>query len=276
MLFRQLFDKETSTFTYLIADSETREALLVDPVLEQVDRDLQLLQELELTLRYCLETHIHADHITGAGKLRQATQCLSIVPFGTVATCADYFLKDGEILQLGSIWIEAIATPGHTDSHLTYRINRDRVLTGDTLLIRGCGRTDFQGGDAGMLYDSVTQRLFALPATTQVYPGHDYRGYTVSTIGEEKRWNARFVEHRSTFMPTLRSRHDFIELMKNLKLANPQKMMEAIPANQNCGSREKLSLSSTLRRIQFMTRQTRVLSLETEVPPWIEQLDYQI
>lgn len=245
-MFHQLFDKETSTYTYLIADSETREALLVDPVLEQVDRDLQLLQELKLTLRYCLETHIHADHITGAGELRKATQCLSIVPLGAAAPCADYYIKDGDILQIGLIRIEAIATPGHTDSHLAYRVNGDRVLTGDALLIRGCGRTDFQSGDPGMLYDSVTQRLFVLPEETRVYPGHDYQGCTVSTIGEEKQWNLRFVQRSSTFASALRSREDFIQVMKSLKLANPKKMLEAIPANQNCGyAQEKQSCSST-------------------------------
>jgi glyoxylase-like metal-dependent hydrolase (beta-lactamase superfamily II) len=205
-----------------------------------------LLQELKLTLRYCLETHIHADHITGAGELRKATQCLNLVPWGAAAPCADHYIKDGEILQLGLKWIEAIATPGHTDSHLAYRINGDRVLTGDALLIRGCGRTDFQSGDAGMLYDSVTQRLFVLPDETRVYPGHDYRGYTVSTIGEEKQWNLRFVQRNSTFTSALRSRDDFIQVMKSLKLADPKKMLEAIPANQNCGyAQEKQSRPST-------------------------------
>ncbi len=227
MIFRQLFDRESSTYTYLIADRETKTAILVDPVLEQIDRDFQLLKELELTLLYCLETHIHADHVTSTGKLREATECLGIVPLGAMAACADRYIADGEILQLGSIAIAAIATPGHTDSHVAYRVNTDRVLTGDALFVRGCGRTDFQGGDAGALYDSVTQRLFALADETLVYPGHDYQGLTVSTIGEEQRWNPRFAG---------RSRDSFIELMGNLKLANPKKMMEAVPANQNCGN----------------------------------------
>lgn len=234
MLFRQLFDRESSTYTYLIADPLHKTAVLVDPVLEQVERDLQLLKELKLTLRYCLETHIHADHITGTGKLRAVTGCLSVVPAGAKVVGADRFIADGEILQLGAISIEAIATPGHTDSHVAYRINgvseaapkELQVLTGDALFIRGCGRTNFQGGDAGTLYDSVTQRLFTLPEETLVYPGHDYRGCTVSTIGEEKRWNPRFVG---------RDRYSFIELMTSLKLENPKKMMEAVPANQNCG-----------------------------------------
>ena len=226
MLFRQLFDTETYTYTYLIADRGTGDAALVDPVLEQVDRDLKLIEELGLVLRYGLETHIHADHITGTGKLRELTGCQGIVPDNANVACADRHIKDGEILQLGTIEIEAIATPGHTDSHLAYLVNGDRVLTGDALFIRGCGRTDFQGGDAGILYDAVTQRLFTLPEETFVYPGHDYRGQTMSAIGEEKQFNPRFVG---------RDRDDFITFMKDLNLANPKKMMEAVPANKHCG-----------------------------------------
>ncbi|MGK7928921.1 MAG: MBL fold metallo-hydrolase [Spirulina sp.] len=226
MLFRQLFDSETRTYTYLIADRGTGEAVLVDSVLEQVDRDLKLIRELNLVLRYCLETHIHADHITGTGKLRELTGCLGIVPENARAACADRQIKDGEILQLGGIEIEAIATPGHTDSHMAYLVNGDRVLTGDALFIRGCGRTDFQSGDAGTLYDAVTQRLFTLPEDTLVYPGHDYRGHTLSAIGEEKHLNPRFVG---------RDRNNFIAFMNNLNLPDPKKMMEAVPANERCG-----------------------------------------
>ncbi|KOP23010.1 Zn-dependent hydrolase [Hapalosiphon sp. MRB220] len=227
MLFRQLFDPETSTCTYLIADLETKTAILVDPVLERVERDRQLLNELGLTLKYCLETHIHADHITGTAKLRQATHCLGIVPEKAQAVCADRFIKDGEVLKLGSLKVEVIATPGHTDCHMVYLVNGTHLLTGDALLIRGCGRTDFQSGNAGMMYDSITQRLFTLPDETLVYPGHDYRGNTVSTIGEEKHCNPRLVG---------RNRHEFIELMANLNLPNPKKIMEAVPANQRCGN----------------------------------------
>ncbi|NBD17619.1 MAG: MBL fold metallo-hydrolase [Cyanobacteria bacterium] len=226
MLFRQLFDHESSTYTYLIADISTKEAVLVDPVLEQVERDIQLIQELGLTLSYCLETHIHADHITGTGKLREVTGCQGLVPKNAQANCADRFLEDKEVLTLGSIRIQTIATPGHTDSHYAYLVNQDRVLTGDALFIRGCGRTDFQSGDAGTLYDAVTERLFTLPDNTLVYPGHDYKGFTVSTIGEEKQYNPRFVG---------RTRDQFIEFMNNLNLPDPKKMMEAVPANQKCG-----------------------------------------
>ncbi|AKG21174.1 MBL fold metallo-hydrolase [Calothrix sp. 336/3] len=227
MLFRQLFDPGSSTYTYLIADLEAKTTILVDPVLEQVERDRQLLKELGLTLKYCLETHIHADHITGTAKLREATGCWGIVPENAQAVCADSVMKDGEILEMGSVKVKAIATPGHTDSHNAYLVNGTYLLTGDSLLIRGCGRTDFQSGNAGMMYDAITQRLFTLPDPTLVYPGHDYRGQTVSTIGEEKQWNPRFVGN---------NRDQFIQLMANLNLPNPKKIMEAVPANQRCGN----------------------------------------
>ncbi|PSN12793.1 Zn-dependent hydrolase [filamentous cyanobacterium CCP5] len=226
MLFRQLFDPETSTYTYLIADPETAQAVLVDSVLEQVDRDRQLLTELGLTLTYCLETHVHADHVTGAGRLREVTGCDGVVPDNAHVACANRFIQHGEVLAVGSIKIEAIATPGHTDSHMAYLVNGTHLLTGDALFIRGCGRTDFQSGDAGTLYDVVTQRLFTLPESTLVYPGHDYRGLTVSTIGEEKRWNPRF---------TGRSREEFMQFMGSLDLPSPKKIMEAVPANERCG-----------------------------------------
>jgi sulfur dioxygenase len=174
-----------------------------------------------------LETHVHADHITGTAKLREATGCLGIVPEKAQVYCADKYIKDRDTLLIGSITIKGIATPGHTDSHMTYYVNHDRVFTGDALFIRGCGRTDFQSGDAGILFDSVTQRLFTLPEETLLYPGHDYRGHTVSTIGEEKEWNPRFAR---------RSRDGFIEFMANLNLPEPKKMMEAVPANESCGN----------------------------------------
>ena len=226
MLFRQLYDSGSNTYTYLLADLDLKEAILVDPVLEQVERDLKLLDELGLNLRYCLETHIHADHITGTGKLRELTGCLGIVPERAHANCADRQIQDEEDLELGSIIIEAIATPGHTDSHMAYLVNGERVLTGDALFIRGCGRTDFQSGDAGTLYDSVTQKLFTLPDAILVYPAHDYQGHTVSTIGEEKQFNPRFAG---------RDRDNFIQFMNNLNLPDPKKMMEAVPANERCG-----------------------------------------
>jgi sulfur dioxygenase len=226
MLFRQLYDQETSTYTYLIADEQSKEAVLVDPVIEQVERDLKLIQELDLTLRFCLETHIHADHITGTGKLREFTGCGGIVPENAQVNCANGFVKDGEILRVGNVEIKAIATLGHTDSHNSYLVNGKFLLTGDSLFIRGCGRTDFQSGDAGLMYDHVTEKLFTLPDDTLVYPGHDYKGQTVSTIGEEKKFNPRFVG---------KDRESFIDMMNNLNLPNPKKIAEAVPANQLCG-----------------------------------------
>jgi sulfur dioxygenase len=227
MLFRQLYDSETSTYTYLIADEKTKEAALIDPVIEQVERDLKLIQELGLTLRYCLETHIHADHVTGTGKLRELTGCEGVVPENAQADCANRWIKEEEVLKVGDVEIKAIATLGHTDSHMSYLVNQDRLLTGDSLLIRGCGRTDFQSGNPGWMYDHVTQKLWTLPDQTLVYPGHDYRGNTVSTIGEEKQFNPRFVG---------KDRASFIEQMNHLNLPNPKKIAEAVPANQKCGN----------------------------------------
>lgn len=227
MLFRQMIDRETSTYTYIIADQNSKTAILIDPVLSRVERDLQQLRELGLTLKYCVETHIHADHITGTTKLRELTNCQGVVPAGASVSCADVFIQDGENLHIGAIQIQAIGTPGHTDTHMTYLVDRSHLLTGDALLIRGCGRTDFQGGDAGCLFDSVTERLFTLPDRTLVYPAHDYRGLSVSTIGEEKLFNPRFAG---------RNRQQFIEFMANLNLPDPQQMAAAIPANEHCGN----------------------------------------
>ena len=226
MIFRQLFDLESSTYTYLIGDSSSQTATLVDPVMEQVERDFKLLKELNLTLKFCLETHIHADHVTGTGKLREITGCEGIVPAGAQIVCASRAVNHKESLHLGNITIQGIETNGHTDSHMAYLVNGTHLLTGDALFIRGCGRTDFQGGNAGILYDRVTQRIFSLPDETWVYPGHDYKGHTVSTIGEEKQFNSRFAG---------RTRDEFIKFMNNLNLPNPKKMMEAVPANQQCG-----------------------------------------
>jgi len=232
MLFRQLFDQDTWTYTYLVADLGAKEAVLIDPVLEQVERDFKLLNELDLTLKACLETHIHADHITGTGKLRELTGCSGIVPDNAEAACADAHIGHGDTFRVGDVDIRAIETHGHTDSHMAYLVDGTHVLTGDALFIRGCGRTDFQGGDAGTLYDQVTQRLFTLPDETRVYPAHDYRGHTVSTVGEEKRWNPRFVG---------KDRDRFIAFMNNLDLPDPKKIMEAVPANQKCGQSAAVS-----------------------------------
>jgi glyoxylase-like metal-dependent hydrolase (beta-lactamase superfamily II)/rhodanese-related sulfurtransferase len=225
MLLRQLFDKDSSTYTYLIADPETREAALVDPVLEQVERDLTLLGELGLTLKLVLETHVHADHVTAASVLRERTGAKTAAS-ARGAPCVDMPLEDGAMLTVGRVEIRALSTPGHTDDGMSFLVE-GQVLTGDALLIRGCGRADFQNGDAGALYDSVHGVLFRLPPETVVLPGHDYRGLTASTIGEEMRHNPRLAN---------RSRESFIALMDNLKLPRPKLIDVAVPLNRACGN----------------------------------------
>ena len=218
----QLFDPESSTFTYVLIDLPTREAVVVDSVDHLVERDLGLVRRLGLTVRYLVETHAHADHVTGAGLLRQRTGATAAAPFKCGISSADVQLVHGDTLSFGAgETISAIHTPGHTSGSTSY-LWRNHVLTGDTLLIDGCGRTDFQSGDAGSLYDSVHERLFTLPEDTRVWPAHDYKGNTVSTIGHEKRHNARLVG---------RDRAAFVELMGNLKLPRPKLMDVAVPAN---------------------------------------------
>lgn len=226
IVFHQLFDSESSTYTYLIADPKSKEAALIDPVLETVDRDLKLIDELGLRLMYVLDTHIHADHITGAGEIRRRTGVQTGVSKDAKVDCVDIPLEDGQELLLGDKKIYVLATPGHTNTCLTY-VFEGRAFTGDALLIRGCGRTDFQQGSSEKLYDSVTQKLFQLPAETLVYPGHDYRGMTSSTIGAEKMHNPRLNERVS--------KQQFQQIMSDLKLANPRKIHEAVPANMACG-----------------------------------------
>ena len=222
----QLFDIESSTFTYFLVDRATREAMAIDSVDRQVERDLGLIKRLGLTLRYALETHAHADHVTGAARLIAATGALAAAPSGCGIVPANVQLQDGDVLLFGvAEQLRALHTPGHTAGSMSYEW-RGNVFTGDALLIDGCGRTDFQGGDAGALYDSIHARLFTLPDITRVYPGHDYRGNAVSTIGWEKRHNARL---------TGRSRPEFIELMGNLKLPRPKMMDIFVPANRRLG-----------------------------------------
>jgi sulfur dioxygenase len=225
MLLRQLFDRETSTYTYLIADESTGDALLIDPVLEQVDRDLTLLRELGLKLRYALDTHVHADHVTASGKLRERTSAKTIASVGGAA-CADVHVKGGDRVELGRLVIEVLATPGHTDDSVSYRVG-DNVFTGDALLIRGTGRTDFQNGNAAQLYDSISRVLFALPDDTTVWPGHDYNGHSRSSIGEERMLNPRVAN---------KSRAEFIHIMENLVLPRPAQIDRAVPLNRACGT----------------------------------------
>jgi sulfur dioxygenase len=228
MIFRQLFEAETSTYTYLLADPVSKEAVLIDPVRDTVDRDLALLDELGLRLVHTLETHVHADHVTGGGILRERTGCKSVVAEAAGAACADVRVREGDKLYFGDRWLEVRETPGHTDGCLSYVLDdRSMVFTGDALLIRGTGRTDFQQGDAGKLYDSITTKLFTLPDDAAVYPGHDYRGFTSSTIGEEKALNRRIGGGRS--------REEFVAIMSGLELAQPRRIHEAVPANLSCG-----------------------------------------
>lgn len=233
MIFRQLFDKESSTYTYLVADAEAGEAALVDPVVEHVERDLSLVRELGCRLVSVFDTHVHADHVTGAGKLRERTQATTHVSAQGGAPCADVEMKDGHAARVGRVAITALATPGHTNGCMSFLVaaegERLRVLTGDALLVRGCGRTDFQEGDAATLWSSVHDKIFSLPDDTLVYPAHDYRGFTVSTVGEEKRLNPRLGEKMS--------RESFVTLMNDLDLPPPGKIHEAVPANRACGQR---------------------------------------
>ncbi|MCP3136856.1 MBL fold metallo-hydrolase [Pyxidicoccus xibeiensis] len=224
MLFRQLFDAETSTYTYLLADEATREAALIDPVLEQVERDLRLVEELGLKLTRVLETHVHADHVTGAGVLRERTGA-TVVASARGAPCVSRKVGHGDVVRLGGLELHVLETPGHTDDSLSY-LCEGRLFTGDALLIRGTGRTDFQNGDAGQLHDSITRHLFTLPEETAVYPGHDYAGHAMSTIGEEKRHNPRLAR---------RTRESFIAFMKGRQLPPPKKLDVAVPANRACG-----------------------------------------
>ncbi len=228
MLFRQLFDPESSTYTYLLADPETREAALIDPVIDQVERDVQLLKELDLKLVHTLETHAHADHVTASGLLRQRLGSRSVVSEAAGAACADVKVHHGDQVRVGGITLEVRATPGHTSGCVSYvTADHKHAFTGDALLIRGCGRTDFQQGDAATLYDSVHEQIFSLPEDTHIWPGHDYRGRTTSTVGEEKAHNPRLGGGRD--------KGAFVTIMSELNLALPKKIDVAVPANLACG-----------------------------------------
>jgi len=225
MLFRQLFDQDTWTYTYLLADENTREAMIIDPVDTQIERDIKLIEELGLKLVYGFDTHVHADHITSLGQLRDRLGCQTGVSVHGEVSCATIQLHEGDSFSFGRYRIRVLETPGHTNGCLSF-VCEGMVFTGDSLFIRGCGRTDFQQGSAESLYNSITGKLYELPDETLVYPGHDYRGMTVSTIGEEKRLNPRL---------TL-GREGFIEFMNALDLPDPKRIHEAVPANLACGT----------------------------------------
>jgi glyoxylase-like metal-dependent hydrolase (beta-lactamase superfamily II)/rhodanese-related sulfurtransferase len=225
MIFRQLFDSVSSTYSYLLASRRGGEALIIDPVLERTDRYLQLIRELDLKLVKAVDTHLHADHVTALGALRDHTACITVMGEQSGVDCVSMRVADGERLTIEGLCLEAIYTPGHTDDSYSFAL-ADRVFTGDTLLIRGTGRTDFQNGDPRMQYDSIFNRLLKLPDETLVFPAHDYKGDTVSTIAEERAWNPRLQ---------VASVDAYIALMNGLNLPNPKMMDVAVPANMRQG-----------------------------------------
>ena len=266
MIFKQLFDTESSTLTYFIADESSREALLIDPVKKDIRTYKKLLDKYGLNLKYSLETHVHADHITASGMLRKELGCKTGVSHACEAQCADIQIEDRDEFHLGeNETITAIATPGHTKGSLSF-LWRDKVFTGDALLINGCGRTDFQGGDAGTLYDSIKQRLFSLPDETLVFPGHNYAGQRVSSIGQEKIINPRVAG---------KTREEFIDLMNNLNLPKPKLIDIAVPANRYCGVDEEEAIQSSEPRDSIPVKQpltapqivAQIKSQITEVTP---------
>lgn len=226
LLFRQLFDTNSSTLTYLIAGAD-RHAVIIDPVLEQLPRDVALIRSLGLKLDFVLDTHVHADHITASNALKQETGAVSVIARNCGAPGYDRLLQDDDVLQFGEERIRVIATPGHTQGSLCY-LWHDRLFSGDTLMINACGRTDFQSGDAGQMYHSITEKLLILPDETLLYPGHDYKGRRVSCIGEEKLLNTRIAG---------KSKEEFVAIMNSLNLATPRLIHEAVPANLAGGVR---------------------------------------
>jgi glyoxylase-like metal-dependent hydrolase (beta-lactamase superfamily II) len=226
MKIRQLFDHDTWTYTYLLWDEETKEAAIIDSVKENLDRDMKYIKDLALTLKYALETHVHADHITAAGLLRNELGIQTAVHADGGAKCADIQIQEGDTFTLGTQVITALHTPGHTNGDVTYAIE-GALFTGDALLIRTCGRTDFQQGSTEALYHSITAKLFQYPDETTVYPGHDYNGFTTSTIGEEKALNACLGNDKP--------KEEFTDIMDNMNLPKPKRIDVAVPGNIACG-----------------------------------------
>jgi len=225
LIFRQLFDAETSTYTYLLARRPGGEAVIIDPVLTATDMYISLIRQLDLKLVFAIDTHTHADHITALGALRDRTACVTIMGEQTRAECVSRGVTDGERIDADGMILHALFTPGHTNESYSF-VMTDRVFTGDVLLYRGTGRTDFQGGDPHKSWDSIVNRLFKLPDATLVHAAHDYKGWTVSSIGEEKSYNPRLAG---------KTEQQYVEIMNNLKLPNPTLMDIAVPANLACG-----------------------------------------
>ncbi|HEY1076459.1 MAG TPA: MBL fold metallo-hydrolase [Fontimonas sp.] len=229
MLFRQFFEAQSSTYTYLLASAPGREALIIDPVKSQLEHYLTAIEQLGLRLVRAIDTHTHADHITALGALRDATACITLMGEHSKAECVSQTVRDDELIDVDGVQLQALYTPGHTDESFSFVLQPQApqaVFTGDVLLIRGSGRTDFQNGDAGASWDSITQRLFVLPDDALVYPAHDYKGWTVSSIGEEKRHNPRLAG---------KSRAEYVQIMNDLRLPNPALMDIAVAANLACG-----------------------------------------
>ena len=226
IIFRQLFDEKTWTYSYIIGDTISREAVIIDPVLDKVDRDLQLLKELDLNLIYILDTHIHADHITGSGKLREKTGAKIVMWQWASIAKPDILVADNAILNIWDITIQSLSTPGHTDGCTSYHID-DMIFTGDTLLIRKTGRTDFQQGSPEKLYHSIKDKIYTLPDDTRVYPGHDYTGQMMSTVWEEKKYNTRIKDNTTL--------DELTSILEALKLDYPKYIDVALPANMKLG-----------------------------------------
>ena len=230
MIFRQLFEPTSSTYTYLIACKDTGVCALIDTVVDTTERDMQALQELGLTLDFTIDTHIHADHLTAATKLKALTKSKIIYPAVCELPCMDLGAKEGKSIRIGNIELHPLFTPGHTDHHFAYMLDngtQKMVFSGDALLIEACGRTDFQSGDAETLYKSIHDKLFSLPDETLVYPGHDYEGRLVSTIKQEKQRNPRLGNNKTL--------QEFVSIMDNLNLPYPKKIDFAVPGNEDCG-----------------------------------------
>jgi glyoxylase-like metal-dependent hydrolase (beta-lactamase superfamily II)/rhodanese-related sulfurtransferase len=240
MLFRQLFDLDSSTYTYILADDRTREAVIIDAVIEQLARDCTLIEELELNLRYVLDTHVHADHVTASSLLRDRFAAKAVVSERSGVVSADRLVKHGDAVEFGHHELRVRETPGHTNGCVTF-VSEDsgRAFTGDALLIRGCGRTDFQGGDSATLYRSVHEQIFSLPPDTTLYPAHDYKGRTATSVREEQRWNPRLGGARSLA--------EFQRVMDELKLPYPRKIDVAVPANSRGGRQPDATVEAAPR-----------------------------
>jgi sulfur dioxygenase len=265
LIFRQLFDQQSSTFTYLLGDPGSGEAVLIDPVFEQTRRDAALLRELDLRLVATLDTHVHADHVTGAGFLRRRLGSRIAVSADSGVAGADLYLKAGDKIKFGSRFVECRPTPGHTAGCASYVLdNESLAFTGDCLLIRGCGRTDFQGGDVRAMYRSVHTQIFTLPDSCLLYPGHDYRGLMVTSVAEEKRYNPR--------LGGAISENDFTRYMANLRLAHPKKIDIAVPANLKCGDAPEVPFMSDSAKDPDWAPLTCNFAGVWEVQPdWVEE-----